>query len=116
MSKHEVVYLNGNYSSKQETTLSILDRGFLFGDGVYELIPIYNKKIFYVDAHLERLKSSLQQINIAPHYLRSRYWEIINRLIDQNNYDDYFIYIHISRGVDQKGTTFIQRITGQLYW
>ena len=103
MSKQEVVYLNGNYSPKQETTLSILDRGFLFGDGVYELIPIYNKKIFYIDAHLERLKSSLQQINIAPSLLEDvDIVEIINRLIDQNNYDDYFIYIHISRGVDQK--------------
>ena len=103
MSKQEVVYLNGNYSPKQETTLSILDRGFLFGDGVYELIPIYNKKIFYIDAHLERLKSSLQQINIAPSLLEEvDIIEIINRLIDQNNYDDYFIYIHISRGVDQK--------------
>ena len=103
MSKQEVVYLNGNYSPKQETTLSILDRGFLFGDGVYELIPIYNKKIFYIDAHLERLKSSLQQINIAPSLLEDvDIIEIINRLIDQNNYDDHFIYIHISRGVDQK--------------
>ena len=103
MSKQEVVYLNGNYSPKQDTTLSILDRGFLFGDGVYELIPIYNKKIFYIDAHLERLKSSLQQINIAPSLLEEvDIIEIINRLIDQNNYDDYFIYIHISRGVDQK--------------
>ena len=103
MSRQEVVYLNGNYTPKEETTLSILDRGFLFGDGVYELIPIYNKKIFYVDAHLERLKSSLQQINIAPTLLEDvDIIEIINRLIDQNNYDDYFIYIHISRGVDQK--------------
>ena len=103
MSRQEVVYLNGNYTPKEETTLSILDRGFLFGDGVYELIPIYNKKIFYVDAHLERLKSSLQQINIAASLLEDLdIVEIINRLIDQNNYDDYFIYIHISRGVDQK--------------
>ena len=41
------VYLNGKYSTKEQSSLSILDRGFLFGDGVYELIPIYNKKIFY---------------------------------------------------------------------
>tara|TARA_B100001248_G_scaffold43316_1_gene27706 strand:- start:42 stop:902 length:861 start_codon:yes stop_codon:yes gene_type:complete len=103
MSRQEVVYLNGNFTPKEETTLSILDRGFLFGDGVYELIPIYNKKIFYVDAHLERLKSSLQQINIAPSLLEDvDIIDIINRLIDQNNYDDYFIYIHISRGVDQR--------------
>ena len=103
MSHKEVVYLNGNYSPKEETTLSILDRGFLFGDGVYELIPIYNKKIFYIDDHLERLKSSLQQINIRPSLLEDvDFVEIINRLIDLNSYDDYYIYIHISRGVDLK--------------
>ena len=66
MSKSEVVYLNGKYSPKAETSLSILDRGFLFGDGVYELIPVYNKKIFYIDDHLNRLRSSLEQINISP--------------------------------------------------
>ena len=46
MSNSEFVYLNGDYSPKEKASLSILDRGFLFGDGVYELIPIYNKKIF----------------------------------------------------------------------
>ena len=48
MSKSEVVYLNGEYPFKDKASLSILDRGFLFGDGVYELIPIHNKKIFYI--------------------------------------------------------------------
>ena len=48
MENSEAVYLNGKYSPKDQTKLSILDRGFLFGDGVYELIPIYNKHIFYL--------------------------------------------------------------------
>ena len=48
MSNSEAVYFNGNYSPKNQTSLSILDRGFLFGDGVYELIPVYNKHIFYI--------------------------------------------------------------------
>ena len=52
MSNSEVVYLNGKYSLKHQTTLSILDRGFLFGDGVYELVPVYNKHIFYIEDHL----------------------------------------------------------------
>ena len=53
MANSEVVYLNGKYSPKNQTKLSILDRGFLFGDGVYELIPIYNKHIFYIENHLD---------------------------------------------------------------
>ena len=103
MPKSEFVYLNGDYSPKEKASLSILDRGFLFGDGVYELIPIYNKKIFYIDDHLKRLSSSLQQINISPLLLKElNIIEIINKLIDINNYNNYYIYIHISRGIQQK--------------
>lgn len=103
MPKSEVVYLNGKYSPKAETSLSILDRGFLFGDGVYELIPVYNKKIFYIDDHLNRLRSSLEQINISPLLVKkNNFEEIINKLIMLNEYINHYIYIHISRGVDQR--------------
>ena len=96
MSKSEFVYLNGDYSPKEKTSLSILDRGFLFGDGVYELIPIYNKNIFYVEDHLKRLHSSLQQINISPSLLEEvNLIEIIHKLIKINNYNNYYIYIHL---------------------
>ena len=82
MSMSEAVYLNGKYIPKKDASLSILDRGFLFGDGVYELIPIYNKKIFYVHDHLDRLKSSLEQINVSPQLVEhNEFQEIINSLI-----------------------------------
>jgi len=103
MSNSEVVYLNGKYSPKYQTTLSILDRGFLFGDGVYELVPVYNKHIFYIENHLNRLKSSLELINIDPSTVDDdKFIKIINSLIDQNDYVNHYIYIHISRGVDKK--------------
>jgi D-alanine transaminase len=103
MTNSEVVYLNGKYSLKHQTTLSILDRGFLFGDGVYELVPVYNKHIFYVENHLNRLKSSLELINIDPSTVDDdMFIKIINSLIDQNSYINHYIYIHISRGVDKK--------------
>ena len=103
MSNSEVVYLNGKYSPKYQTTLSILDRGFLFGDGVYELVPVYNKHIFYIDNHLNRLKSSLELINIDPSTVDDNMFiKIIKSLIDQNGYINHYIYIHISRGVDKK--------------
>jgi D-alanine transaminase len=102
MSKSEVVYLNGNYSPKHQTTLSILDRGFLFGDGVYELIPIYNKHIFYIESHLNRLKSSLELIDINPSTVDDDLFvKIIKSLIDRNGYINHYIYIHISRGADK---------------
>ena len=103
MSNSEVVYLNGKYSLKHQTTLSILDRGFLFGDGVYELVPVYNKHIFYIENHLSRLKSSLELINIDPSTVDDNMFiKIIKSLIDQNGYINHYIYIHISRGVDKK--------------
>ena len=103
MSNLEVVYLNGKYSQKYQTTLSILDRGFLFGDGVYELVPVYNKHIFYIENHLSRLKSSLELINIDPSTVDDNMFiKIIKSLIDQNGYINHYIYIHISRGVDKK--------------
>ena len=97
MLNSEAVYLNGNYSPKHETTLSILDRGFLFGDGVYELIPVYNKHIFYIENHLNRLKSSLELININPSIVDDDLFiKIIKSLIDRNGFVNHYIYIHIS--------------------
>jgi len=101
MSQSEVVYLNGKYPPKDQASLSILDRGFLFGDGVYELIPLHNKKIFYMQHHFMRLKKSLELINIDPSIVDEINFEkIINSLTDSNGYVNHFIYIHISRGVD----------------
>ncbi len=101
MSKSEVVYLNGEYPFKDKASLSILDRGFLFGDGVYELIPIHNKKIFYMEDHFLRLKKSLELIKIDSSIIDETDFEkIINTLIDLNDYTNHFIYIHVSRGVD----------------
>ena len=101
MSQSEVVYLNGKYPPKDQASLSILDRGFLFGDGVYELIPLHNKKIFYMQHHFMRLKKSLELIHIDPSIVDEINFEkIINSLTDSNGYVNHFIYIHISRGVD----------------
>ena len=102
MSQTETVYLDGNYTQKNEAKLSILDRGFLFGDGVYELIPVYNRRIFYIENHLERLKSSLNLININSSIIDDmEIIDIIKDLVSKNNYINHYVYIHISRGVDK---------------
>ena len=101
MLQKDVAYLNGIYSPKSELSLSILDRGFLFGDGVYELVPVYNKNIFYIDEHLNRLRNSLEQINISSDIVKNDYFKgVIKNLISTNDYINHYIYIHISRGVD----------------
>ena len=69
MLKNEVAYLNGKYSPKSELSLYILDRGFLFGDGVYEQCLSTPRKFLY--DHLNRLRNSLEQINISSDFVEN---------------------------------------------
>ena len=61
----QTAYLNGQYLSIEEAVISTQDRGFLFGDGVYEVIPVFNKKLFEFNAHFTRLQNSLQAISVV---------------------------------------------------
>ena len=61
----EIIYLNNEYINRDDAKISIMDRGFLFGDGVYELIPIYKSKPFLVNKHLQRLRSSLELVGMS---------------------------------------------------
>ena len=90
------IYLNGIFSPRSEAQISIMDRGFLFGDGVYELIPVFNKKVFLLDEHLKRLKNSLNLIQMNEIKDLDK---IINTLIKKNTKNTFFIYLHITRGV-----------------
>jgi D-alanine transaminase len=63
--ENKTVYLNGQYLPLSEAKVSVLDRGFLFGDGVYEVIPSYSGHLFHFQEHLERLENSLAGIRLA---------------------------------------------------
>ncbi len=89
------IYLNGKFVSRSSAQISIMDRGFLFGDGVYELIPVYNKKIFLLHKHLNRLKNSLSLIGMSD---ISGLEDIIKQLISRNSTENFFIYLHVTRG------------------
>ena len=90
------IYLNGIFSTRSKAQISIMDRGFLFGDGVYELIPVFNKKVFLLDEHLKRLKNSLNLIQMNEIKDLDK---VINALIKKNTKNTFFIYLHITRGV-----------------
>ncbi len=95
-----IVFLNGNYIPKEQASISIMDRGFLFGDGVYELIPVYSSKIFLLDKHLARLRSSLKHIGMDSQSTEIHDIEnTINRIIRENDLQESFIYIQVTRGV-----------------
>jgi len=94
------VYLNGEYLPLSEAKVSVLDRGFLFGDGVYEVIPAYFGQLFCLEAHLQRLNNSLHGIRL-PIFLDTKRWlEILQPLLIEG--DAQYIYLQITRGVADK--------------
>ena len=97
------VYLNGKYIAANKATVSVLDRGFMFGDGVYEVIPVYSGKAFAIQGHLDRLQRSLDAIEIKNPLTIQAWQEIIDQLIEKNTGDqDAMIYLQLTRGVMQK--------------
>ena len=86
------IYLNGIFSLRSKAQISIMDRGFLFGDGVYELIPVFNKKVFLLDEHLQRLRNSLNLIQMNEIKGLDK---IINTLIKKNIKNTFYIYLHM---------------------
>jgi D-alanine transaminase len=94
------VYLNGEYLPLSEAKVSVLDRGFLFGDGVYEVIPLYSGRLFRLQDHLERLQASLTRIRLSLSYDTDQWLEILTPLLDKSK--DQYIYLQITRGVAPK--------------
>ncbi|HBQ44830.1 MAG TPA: D-amino acid aminotransferase [Thiomicrospira sp.] len=95
----QTVYLNGQYYPIEEARISPQDRGFLFGDGIYEVIPVFNKKLFEFDAHLTRLNNGLAAISIANPLSSKEWQDILNKLIQTHPWDNQFIYLQVTRGV-----------------
>jgi len=90
--------LNGTIVATGDARISPFDRGFLFGDGVYEVAPVYNGKPFRLDAHFERLQSGLDALEIANPYPRPRWVELVQKLIAANGGGDMGIYLQVTRG------------------
>ncbi|WKJ91482.1 D-amino acid aminotransferase [Methylomonas montana] len=96
----EQVYLNGEYLPLADAKVSVLDRGFLFGDGVYEVIPAYNGRLFRLDEHIARLNNSLAGIRLPmPQSVAD--WEAIFQPLLEGDKDQY-IYLQITRGYAPK--------------
>ena len=97
-----MVYLNGNFIPKEKAYISVMDRGFLFGDGVYEVFPVYNQKIIGFEAHLSRLQDGLDAINIKNPHSNDDWKSLIKKIISLNLKNvNQAIYLQISRGCDQ---------------
>ena len=96
-------YLNGKFLPLADAKVSVLDRGFVFGDGVYELIPVYSKKPFRLDEHLRRLQSSLDGIRLGNPHETGVWRELILRLVELQDFADQSLYIQVTRGTPIQG-------------
>ena len=96
------VYLNGEYLPIDQACISVLDRGFIFGDGVYEVIPVYHGQPFHLKQHLSRLGSSLERIGLENPMTLSGWESSISKVIVKNDGGDLSVYLQITRGVMQQ--------------
>ena len=95
----EICFLNGEYVPLLEARISVLDRGFIFGDAVYEVIPVFAGKLFAGDEHLQRLHYSLTQIGISNPMSSTEWGACLERLIAENGGGDLSVYVQVTRGV-----------------
>lgn len=107
----QTIYLNGEYIPLSEAKVSVLDRGFIFGDGIYEVIPVYAGKALRLAHHLQRLQNSLDAVRIKNPLSNIEWENIINKLIADTDSQysaaqDQSIYLHITRGVAHRDHSF----------
>ena len=98
--ENKTVYLNGQYLPLDEAKVSVLDSGFLFGDGIYEVIPSYSGHLFHFQDHLLRLENSLAGIRLPNPNNREQWAAILEPLLDASI--DQSVYLQITRGVGLK--------------
>lgn len=96
------VYLNGEFLPLAEARISPLDRGFLFGDGVYEVIPVYSRRPFRLDEHLARLQHTLDGIRLANPLSADGWRAVLARLVAEAESEDQSVLLQVTRGADSK--------------
>lgn len=110
-----VVYLNGDYVRLADAKISVLDRGFIFGDGIYDVVPAYNGKPFRMDGHLARLERSLAAIDIKVGLGRGDWEQIVSDLIQRSGLADCMVYIQVTRGVAKRDHGFPKNATPTVF-
>ncbi len=101
-----MIYLNGEFMPIEEARVPVLDRGFIFGDGVYEVIPVYSRRPFRLREHLKRLQHSLDSIRLANPHSEEEWAELIGELVKRNQDEDQSLYLHVTRGVAKRDHAF----------
>jgi D-alanine transaminase len=102
----EIVYLNGEFMPLEEARVPVLDRGFIFGDGIYEVIPVYSRHPFRLPEHLARFERSHQAIRIPNPMSNAEWSHLVQDLVARNAGDDQSVYLQVTRGVAKRDHAF----------
>jgi D-alanine transaminase len=100
------VFLNGQFLPLEDAKVPVLDRGFIFGDGVYEVVPVYSKVPFRLEEHLARLERSLGAVGIRNPYTREQWRGFIAGVIERQPFEDQAVYFQVTRGVAKRDHAF----------
>lgn len=110
-----IVFLNGQYLDAKDAKVSAFDRGFIFGDGIYEVVPIINSKLVDSDEFWARFQRSMEQIELEFGYQRDEFENILYEVIKQNGVNEGGIYIQITRGVAPRSFEFIRGLEPTIF-
>ncbi|MBY0265360.1 MAG: D-amino acid aminotransferase [Burkholderiales bacterium] len=102
----DIVHLNGKFLPIEEAYVPVLDRGFIFGDGVYEVIPVYSKQPFRMTEHLRRLQYSLDKVGIRNPHSEAEWAQLLAEIVSRNKGDDQSVYLQVTRGVAKRDHAF----------
>jgi D-alanine transaminase len=111
----QVVYLNGEFVPLADAKISVLDRGFIYGDGVYELIPVYARQPFRMAQHLKRLQASMDGIRLGNPYRETQWQALVQELIAKQPFANQGVYLQVTRGVAKRDHTFPAGVTPTIF-
>ena len=110
-----IVHLNGQFLPLEDAKISVLDRGFIYGDGVYELVPVYARQPFRLPHHLARLGRSLDGIRLANPHSDAQWTALIGELIARQPFDNQGVYFQVTRGVAKRDHTFPKDVPATVF-
>jgi D-alanine transaminase len=106
MNAEQIVHLNGRFVPLADAKISVLDRGFIYGDGVYEVIPVYRRKPFRMAQHLARLQYSLDGVRMRNPHGNAEWQALVEALIARQPFEDQAVYLQVTRGVARRDHAF----------
>jgi D-alanine transaminase len=110
-----VIFLNGDWMPIEEAKVSVLDRGFIYGDGVYEYVPVINGKPYRLDGHLKRLDFSCKEIGLTNPYSVAEWSALVNEIYARNGTHDQAVYWQVTRGVAKRDHSFPVGVTPTVF-